>query len=250
MSANPKPKNQPSQSALAVVNGNGGSYLALAKETNVAEILRQNIGPRGITPSDLERVRVPAGGGLSWTLTTLSGDEEIRDLQGIIIEHRDVRAYWNESFDKAGGGAPPDCTSIDGETGQGKPGGACATCPMASWGSAGDGRKGQACRSMKLLLTLLPGELLPRVVVVPPSSLSSVRKFFLRLASQGKLFCGIVTRFGLEKTKSDSGITFSRINLSLVEEIDEATAVKVKAYRDAVCPAFHAVKVGAADVTE
>lgn len=231
---------------------NGGGFLALAGKTNIAEVLRQNVGPHGITPNDLERVRVPAGGGLSWTLSTLEGDSEVRDLQGIVIEHRDVRAFWAESFDRAGGGAPPDCSSADGEVGVGKPGGACATCPMAAWGSAkgsgGENRKGQACRSMKLLLTLLPGELLPRVVVVPPSSLASVRKFFLRLASQGKLFCGIVTRFGLEKTKNDGGITFSKINLSLVEEIDEGTAAKVKAYREAVCPAFHAVEVGAGDV--
>ena len=39
----------------------------------------------------------------------------------------------------------------------------CASCPMNKWGSAGDGRKGKACREKRLLLVLRDGEALPVV---------------------------------------------------------------------------------------
>jgi hypothetical protein len=222
------------------------AYLALNGNVNIGAIIAENAGKAGITPGDLERVRVPAGGATSWTISTLQGETEAKTVDGIVVEFRDVRAYWSKPFDE-GGGAPPDCSSADGETGVGTPGGACATCPLASWGSAGKGRKGQACRSMRLIATLMPGELLPRVIVVPPSSLGTIRKFFNRLSSQALRYCDVVTSFALERTKNDAGISYSRILPTMAGEVDDATRPKVAAYRKAISPAFHAVTVEQAD---
>jgi hypothetical protein len=51
----------------AIVNptSGAGSYLALAGKADIAAILRENVGPQGISPNDLDRIRVPAGGGLA-----------------------------------------------------------------------------------------------------------------------------------------------------------------------------------------
>ncbi len=60
----------------------------------------------------------------------------------------------------------------------------CATCPMNKWGSAGDGRKGKACREKRLLLVLRDGEAIPVVVVAPPTSILSVARWETRAAAR------------------------------------------------------------------
>jgi hypothetical protein len=60
----------------------------------------------------------------------------------------------------------------------------CASCPMNRWGSAGDARKGKACREKRLLLTLRDGEALPVVIVAPPTSILAVARFETRAAAR------------------------------------------------------------------
>ena len=220
-------------------------YLAQITDTRgIATIIRDNVGT--ITAADLDRVRVPAGGGLAWEIPSLDGVEQEKEICGVIVEQREVRAYWASEF--TGGNAPPDCASPDGEIGYGNPGGACATCPMAAFGTARGGEgKGQACRLMRLMFLLRPESLLPMVLVVPPSSLRAVRQYMLRLASGATAYHQVVTGFGLEKTKSETGIVYSRIVPTLKERLSADEAARIAAYREALLPVFRQVRVDAVD---
>lgn len=73
-----------------------------------------------------------------------------------------------------------------------------------------------------------PGENLPTVLMVPPSSLATTKKYLLGLASKGRPYTGVVTKLELEKAQSKSGIAYSRVKPSIARtlEPDEAAAVR------------------------
>ena len=114
----------------------------VAEGGDLQEIIADNLGGEQITPFDLDRVTVPAGGALSWEVPTLDGEESVKEIEGIVIYWRTARAYWEQGLDESGGGSPPDCSSDDGQIGIGTiaatvQGGQCSACPMNQFGSAG-----------------------------------------------------------------------------------------------------------------
>lgn len=214
----------------------------LANPAGVLEAMRENVGNQPIRAQELARIKIPAGGGKAWELPD---GKVATEFSGVVIYAQDSRAYWKEGLDDgAGAGKPPDCASDDAETGHGDPGGACAHCPLAEFGS--DGR-GQACKQVRLLFVLLPGELLPVVVSLPPTSLKPARSFMLRLASKGVPYYGVVTKFLLEGTKNPEGIDYSVVKLEVAEKMDTEGVAKFRKVRDAYAPLFQATKADAED---
>lgn len=193
-----------------------GDYaIATLDGGDLAEVIRENVGG-GIGRFDLDRVKIPAGGGTTWEVPTLEGAEPFKELAGVVVQFADQRAYWKEPF--GGGANPPDCSSTDCVKGVGDPGVECDRCPFSQFGTAtrqdgGEGR-GQACRLVRVLYMVLPHSILPVVVAVPPSSLKPVRQYFLRLASQGIPYHGVVTKLRLAQDRSGDGITFSKVEPS------------------------------------
>ncbi len=240
MSANPKTKHaitsveEPSSGFLALLPQEGGK--------TIADVIRVNVGPGGITPADLERIKVPAGGQLAWTL---DDDEPAKEFEGVILAQRDIRAYWRERYN--GEHTPPDCYSQDAETGVGTPGGSCAACPFAQFGSAvnekGEAGKGQACALRRVLLILRPDNRLPVVLSVPPSSLKPVRNYLLRLSNKGTIFTDVTTVFGLAAEKSGSGIVYSQVMPRRGRDLGPTEGAALQEYVKAVMPAFQAVQV-------
>jgi hypothetical protein len=199
----------------------------------------------GLTQFDLDRISIPAGGGLSWNVPSLDGEESVKALEGIIVHWKEPRAYWSSSFEDSGGGTPPDCTSDDSVTGTGmfghdsehNPTGECGTCPMSQYGSKDGG--GQACKQMRVLFTVQPDSLLPQAIVLPPTSIKPMKKYFLRLASRSIPFYGVITRLELERATSGSGIKYSVVKPSLVETLDPEMAASVKEYGDSLRTALN-----------
>lgn len=226
-----------------------GSYAVMTGCAEIASAIAANVGTGGISPFDLDRVRVPAGGGLSFQVPSLDGETEERELAGVIVAWRSPRAYWRESFDETGGGTPPDCSSDDGVVGVGDPGGDCAVCPLARFGTAARGR-GQACRQMRLLFMLRERDRLPIVVVVPPSSLRKVSAYFLRLAGQGQRYHDVVTRLVLEKTKNKDGIGYSEIIPSRAAVLAPAESAAIAQYAEGLAPVFAQVRVDQNDALD
>lgn len=212
--------------------------------------LVENVGDQGLKPFDLDRVKVPAGGGTSWEVPSLKGPQNLSVLNGIVVAFRDVRSYWKEAF--SGGSQPPDCQSPDGRTGIGAPGGSCAVCPLAQFGTAvkGDGKaaKGQACRQMRLLLFLREDAMLPMLVIVPPSSVKPAKQYFLRLAGEALPYYGVTTNLRLEKAKSGDGITYSQIAFSMGRQLEPGELERVSVLKTALQENFQRTTVDVTDV--
>lgn len=193
-------------------------------QQELAEIIQGNLGGDTLSEWDLDKVKVPSGGGTTWQVPSLDGEEAIQSLDGIIIHWGNRRAYWEDSF--SGSNEPPQCNSQDGIHGVGDPGGECASCQYAQFQSADDG-VGQACKATRVLFMLKPDSLIPIVVTLPPASLGNAKKYFLRLVGAGVAHTSLVTKLTLTKDKSKGGITFSRVELTAGQRLSPDAAHKV-----------------------
>ena len=229
------------------VLGNGYKALAVPAE-QLTKFLIENIGAQGLRPQDLDKIKVPAGGGSAWEVPTLKGPEPVKVLEGIILHFKDVRAYWAS---KESGNNPPDCSSPDSLIGIGTPGGPCHKCPLAQFGSAldekGGASKGQACKQMWLLLFLRQETMLPMLVSLPPTSIQAAKKYFLRLVSNGYPFYGVTTQLRLEQAKSGQGKAYSVATLDMGRALEPGELQKVQLIGQAMRDLFAMTSVQDAD---
>jgi hypothetical protein len=196
----------------------------------VADIIAANAGSTGISERDFESVTMPTGGAATWTVASLTGEENVKSIDGIVIAFKDVRLMWKTSFDEGGGGSPPDCKADDGLTGIGDPGGPCHLCPLSKFGS--DGKRGQQCGQYRMLLVLRPGSIIPIMLKLPPTSLKACRSFFMAMANQRMRYCDAVLRIGLEPTKNADGIKYSEATFTLAEVLPVEMREKIRAFNE------------------
>jgi hypothetical protein len=175
-------------------------------------VFKKNIGNSPLSTLDLPRIKVAPGKLLLWELT---GDETEREIEGIILAWRQGRLYWKQAPDEPGAKKkPPDCTSQDGFTGIGDPGGECMKCPYAKFGTAQKGR-GQACKQIRQLLIIRPGLALPYLLAIPPTSIRPAMQYFMLLYSRLIPYWGVVTKIKLEKAENEAGIAYGKMVFSL-----------------------------------
>jgi hypothetical protein len=203
---------------------------------SMSEVLKTNF-PKGVTPSDLDRIKVPAGGATSWEITTLKGEESVKSIEGIILVADDNRMYYDGPY--TGENEPPTCFSPDGEIGFGDPGGECKVCPLAQWGSADNG-SGQACSLRKNMLILRPDSMLPVIISAPPGSIKSITDYLKRITGAGLPHYAVVSSLKLSKKKSGEGIQYAAIEPEFVRELADEEIAKVLEYRQQIAPAFQA----------
>ena len=202
---------------------------------DIREAMNVNVGDAGLTAGDLERIKIPAGGGTTWTIQGLDGEEMLKELSGIIIAWRDTRAYWSGPMDESDGNMPPDCYSLDARIGIGKPGADCHKCAMAEFGSDPKG-DGQACKLIRQLFLIREDNLLPEVVSLPPTSLKPARQYFLRLASKGVPCYSVITKLALEKTKNTQGIVYAKAALTSGGRLTPEQTQRAKEYAALIDP--------------
>ena len=210
------------------------------------EVVEANLGG-DLSPSDLPRVKVPTGGGQTWSIPSADGETDEKELIGVIVYSRMVRAYWSGKFD--GQNNPPECYSENAVIGIGNPGGDCGKCPFAQFGSKDDG-VGQACKQSRLIFILRHDDLLPMVLAVPPSSLKPVKSYFLNLTSKATPYWSALTSFGLEKTKSKGGIIYSQIAPRLVGKLTKEQSDKFRSYAESIRPALDGIKLEKSEVAD
>jgi hypothetical protein len=216
------------------------SFLVLANPDVVHETLAENFGSERLTMGDLQKIKIPAGGGTFWTVETSEGEQSVKEISGVIIHQQTQRSYFSGPY--TGGNEKPDCSSPDGQYGYGDPGdglraegNGCAECPLSQWGS-GKGGVGQACAQKKVLYVLQPGEVLPTLITLAPSSLQNFKRYLLRLGITP--YYGVVTSFSLVKATSKSGIGYSQVVPKVVSRLDREDAEQIKVYRQALLAAM------------
>jgi hypothetical protein len=205
--------------------------LALPAE-EFREAITENMGDGGMSVSDLMKVKVPSGGGRAWDV----GEDSLKELKGIVVFHTSPNAYWADSF--TGASNPPDCSSVDGKTGTGNPGGDCASCAMNQFGS--DGGKGKACKNMKRLYILLEGNMLPIRLDLPPTSLKAYRQYTVKLTTGAVPYWACETVLTLRKEKNPEGIEYSIVEFRMGEMLRGESKTSLKSFRDAIIPMLEA----------
>lgn len=218
------------------------------------EVFQENLGGETITDRDLDAIKMPSGGGLSWDVPSIDGGIATKTLSGVVIAQFMRRAYW-PTRDLSG--APPQCSSPNASDGYGDPGdkldniGACLQCPFAQFGSApdrddGTPSNGQACKQMRQVFLLMDDNILPRVLTLSPTSLAPSKTFFLQLAGAGHRYYAVTVNIGLEK-KTAGNTPYSVATWALGAPLGEDEAKKVADYRDAILPMISRRQVTAAD---
>lgn len=210
--------------------------IALASPDALADIA-SNIAMEPLRAADLDRLKVPAGGGTAWEVQTLEGVRSEKALRGIVLASKLGRSYWAEEF--GGENNPPDCLSLDGLLGKGNPGGACDACPFNQYESAKKG-KGKACKETRTVMILLEGDLLPTVLRIPPSSLKAWRGYMMRVSKSGKRVQHVVTEMTLNKTKSGDGIAYAEILFNAAGLLTPEQVAGIESYIASVASSLEA----------
>ena len=198
----------------------------------IRQVLESNLGPNGISPTQLNRIKVPSGGQLFWAVPGLDGEENYKELSGIILAWTDGRVYYRVPFGERGKQrTPPDCSSKDGFYGVGDPGGECRDCPMAEWGSDPKGGRGQACKQVRRLLFLRADHILPDMITIPPTSRKGADEYFRRLADYRLPHWSLITNLRLERVANADGIDFARVVFGGGERFNEAQKATLAPYQ-------------------
>lgn len=124
------------------------------------------------------RIKIPGGGSTQFEIPTANPEKPdyTPAIEGIIIFNHNTNAYWEEGseYDM---NTSPVCSSPDGKTGYGDPGGACETCPFNQYESDPNGGKGKACKNMRGLYILQNDTPIPINLLLPPTSLKAYSNF-------------------------------------------------------------------------
>jgi hypothetical protein len=200
--------------------------------TRIRKVIQVNLGGQKLGPRQLDRILMPTGRSQTWEIPTLRGIQRAETFEGVIVHAMSHRAYWRTSFDEMPG-QPPDCVSSDLVTGHGDPGGSCATCSEAMWGSAMDGGRGQACGESRLLFVLPTGlehvNLLPYFIQLPRTSLGTCLAYFRRLATANRLYSEVITEFSVT-TEQINQFQVAVAQFKLVDDLSEGQIQQIEAY--------------------
>ena len=225
-------------------------YPAIANGKKALAVIQDNLAGEEVTPHDLTKIKVPAGGATTWLVNGLSGDEEAhKTLEGVIVHITRQRAYWDPDA-SLGSGVPLCNSSGSCLVGSGKPGGDCKACSLNQFGTSvndkGEAGRGKACKETKLVFLLRKGRTLPDVVVASPASLKNLRQYQLQL---GVPYWAVLTRLELEKQTSAGGEPYARIKPFKTADLAPDTATSIMVYAQALQNVFNAVEVTQDDVT-
>lgn len=222
----------PTEQNTNLTPASGFSQLATFQMEDMAEELN---GLEG----GFDRIKIPSGGMTVFEMPgeTEDSPETVKEFSAVILHHHPILQYYREKY--TGGSNPPDCGSYDGVTGVGTPGGSCAKCPLAQFGSGENNDK--ACKSRRRVFLLREGELFPMILSLPTGSLREFSRYIKRLLSKGRKSNTVVTRFSLKKATNSSGIAYSQaafgVDRVLSEEeqrLIQTLTEQVKAYSSTV----------------
>jgi len=169
----------------------------------------------GLGSLSFEKIKIPSGGGIAFEVP--GDDPESPEIQkaieGVIVHHQTKNVYFRDAYTGATEeGNQPDCASADGKTGVMRDSGtekSCATCKYNQFGSGRDGF-GKACQNRVDLYILMDGEVFPKVLSLPATSLKDFKAYLaMRVVARKQKLCQVRTRITLKKAKSKSGIDYS-----------------------------------------
>lgn len=233
--------------ALTIADADRFALLADTEQTQGIIDTVQGMG--GFNALMQYRLKLPSGGGKFFTIDTIEGEQAVATFEAVILCVIPNQRQWHrESMEDSGGGAAPDCASVNGVDGWGRrevdgsdamePASAqsCATCPWNQWGSARKGGRGKDCKESAVLWFLRPDRGLPECMSVPATSLKVLSTYQVKLMGARVNPYQALTTFGLEVVKSDGGIAYAKLTLkhtgSVAEEVQVGALMMAKAIKE------------------
>lgn len=219
--------------ALQTIDTTG--YLALQDGGAVVEAMNANLGEgASLKESDLTRVTTPAGGGTTWTIPSITGDEQSPEIVGVLV-YMTVRGLLWKGDDAAEGSLPvlvshdlktahrvldrsdvDEVMNVDIDTFTDEEGVIdWKALPQCQWGSGKNG-VGKAAKEQRVLYILREQDTLPIVVTISPGSLKDWQKFIVELTKAGIPYWRAVIGLSLIADKSTNGTKFSKVVPKLV----------------------------------
>ena len=196
------------------------------------------------------RIKIPGGGHLQFEIP--SGNPDVPDyapyLEGVILYNHSAYTLWPEGseYDED---TKPLCSSVDGKTGIGEPGGACATCPMNAYGSARDGGRGKACKNMRDIYLLRSGEYMPLQISLPPTSIKPFKEFLNRaFVYRRRATYGSLIQIALKK--ENNGNDYSVATFRLVRDFQGDELAQIRAYANVFKEQIKAINIQRALINE
>jgi len=168
---------------------------------------------------DLPRVKWPSKDAMLWTLMTPEGPKALEYLTGILVYFKEGFDFWSHPFGAEESG-PPECSSNDGRTGVGTPGGSCQQCPWFQWGSrtqidtANPESNAKACRHSTRMFLMMTGSTMPTLIQAPPTSVKAIRKYSLALAGTSMFYFGVESYLGIQP-KQAGNFTIAELVLQM-----------------------------------
>lgn len=229
--------------ALAEAPLNGG-YLALQSDGDAREAMLANLGDSAsLTESDLKRVKIPSGGGTKWTIPSVSGDEMVDEIEGILAAICPRGVLWPQEEPKQGtlpllrtddlkiayrvgpdnGDVKPDDLEKYHIVGSAEP-------PLYNWEAmtgdgglfgfgSGKGGHGKRAKEQRVLFILRERDMFPLVITVQPGSLKAMKQFIVGLTAEGIPHYRAVVGLALKKETSAGGQMYSQIVPRLIGQL-------------------------------
>jgi len=229
----------------------GDQFTALASVDNLKEVVLANFGTRAATWTDLERIRVGAGGVLTYQVEDeIDGVSGVDEFEALICWWKDQRVWWKTPIGTKGAeNGPPNCVSNDlvlgaGVNGFAEPGVpiSCDTCPNNRFGkNPAPAIEDNWCKDTRMLFLLRPEKkdaIFPSVLIVPPGSLKPVQKYLMALTSRGLPYFATVHKFTLTGDVSQGGFKYSKVKIDFVRKLEADEVKLVQGFAHAVQPAF------------
>lgn len=215
------------------------------------DLIVSNVGEKGLSVDRLERIVNPKAGATKWGIPTLEGDpEETSEIEGIIVFHKLSRARWSGAYNP-GNTEPPLCSSKNGFTGEGDPGGKCSDCP---YGKFTEDKKGDSvkpeCRVVKQVFIRFPNELLPTVLNITAINIGNAESYLFKLLNKNRKFNSVVTKINLTADTSKSGYDYAKTNFAATALLSPDQAAEMDEYTEMIKPMLLEIEMTADDVKE
>lgn len=190
----------------------------------IMRAMENALGDEGLNPFELPRIKIPSSGGKFWEIDSPEGTVASATFDAVILHAHDGRQYWDKPYG-TGEQGPPVCSSFDGLTGYGTPGGACSICQQAG--------RGGNCVPYKALYLLLPHQVLPTLFQLPRMSLTPFRNYRTKsILAAGDALHDVVTTFGLtQRPMQASGQLYSVATFTRAGDVPDGMREVIEAYR-------------------
>lgn len=221
------------------------------------------------------RIKLPSGG--LDVFVAADGETLKPGFEAIVAVSQMARAYWPT---KNASSVPPLCSSPDGATGwlnmsaekeqvkaavntvirhpglmnldAGHAGPfECDRCPLSGWGSALDGGRGQACKTLRRLLLLVDGWTTPAVMTLPPTSCKVWDLYASsRARTPGQAYFTVRTRFELERKTNAGGTAYSVVKVTAAAPLNDEETSAILAIRAQYSELVRSMEIDASEYAD